>query len=85
MPAACARLVMRDEWEIYISWQREWLETAMGKEKRRNRIRRFMQMVAEYWRNTQPARSQKQWGFMAEVVNPTLLSDEDKELIEAVS
>ena len=85
MTAACARLVMRDEWEIYISWQREWLETAMGKEKRRNRIRRFMQMVAEYWRNTQPARSQKQWGFMAEVVNPTLLSDEDKELIETVS
>ena len=85
MTAACARLVMQDEWKIYVSWQREWLAAAMGKEKRRKRIRQFMQMVAEYWRNTQPARSKKQWDFMAEVVNPSLLSDEHTELIKLIS
>jgi hypothetical protein len=85
MTAACARLVMKDEWEIYVSWQREWLAAAMGKEKRRERIRHFLQMVAEYWRNTQPARSKKQWDFMAEVVHPSLLPDKHTELIKTVS
>ena len=85
MAAACARLLMKDEWEIYASWQQEWLSAAQGKEKRQKQVRLFMQMTAEYWRNTQPSRSKKQWDFMAEVVNPSLLSDEHRDLIKEVS
>ncbi len=83
--AACARLLMKDEWEIYTAWQSEWLSAVAGKEKRQKQVRQFMQMAAEYWRSTQPSRSNKQWGFMTEVMNPSRLSDKHLELIKLVS
>ena len=85
MAAACARLLMKDEWEIYTAWQQEWLSAALGKEKRRKRIRHYMQMVVQYWRSTQPSRSNRQWDFMKEIVSPLLLSDKHMELIKTVS
>ena len=85
LAASCARLLMKDEWEIYAAWQQDWLSAEPGNEKRRKRVRFFMQMAAEYWRNTQPSRSKKQWDFMAEVVNPSLLSDEHMELLKEIS
>ncbi len=83
--ASCARLLMKDEWEIYAAWQQEWLSAAQGNEKRQKLVRFFMQMTAEYWRNTQPSRTKKQWDFMAEGVNPPLLSDEHMELLKEIS
>lgn len=83
--AACARLLMKDEWEIYAAWQREWLSAVAGKEKRQKQVRQFMQMLAEYWQSTQPSRSRKQWDAMAEVMNPSQLSDKHLELIRLVS
>ena len=85
MAAACARLLMKDEWETYVAWQREWLSAVAGKEKRQKQVRQFMQMTAEYWQSTQPSRSNKQWKAMAEVVNPSQLSDKHLELIKLVS
>ena len=85
MAAACARLLMKDEWEIYTAWQREWLYAIAGKEKRQNRVRQFLQMTAEYWQSTQPSRSRKQWEAMAEVMNPSRLSDKHLELIKLIS
>lgn len=85
MAAACARLLMKDEWEIYVTWQREWLSAVAGKEKRREQVRQFMQMMAEYWQSTQPSRSRKQREAMAEVVTPSLLSDKQMELIKLIS
>ena len=85
LAASCARLLMKDEWEIYAAWQQEWLSAEQGNEKRQKLVRFFMQMAAEYWRNTQPFRSKKQWDFMAEVVNPSLLSDEHMELLNEIS
>ena len=85
MAAACARLLMKDEWEIYAAWQREWLSAFSGKEKRRKQVRQFMQMTAEYWHSTQPSRSNKQWEFMAEIMNPSCLSDKHLDLIKLVS
>ena len=83
--AACARLLMKDEWEIYAAWQREWLSAVAGKEKRQKQVRQFMQMLAEYWQSTQPSRSRKQWDAMTEVMNPSQLSDKHLELIRLVS
>ena len=83
--AACARLLMKDEWEIYTAWQREWLSASAGNKKRQEQVRLFMQMVAEYWHSTQPSRSKKQWEFMAEVVSPSQLSDGQMELIQLIS
>jgi len=83
--AVCARLLMKDEWEIYTAWQREWLSAVEGKVKRQKQIRIFLQMVAEFWRNTQPSRSKKQWEFMAEVISPSLLTDDQLELIRLIS
>ena len=83
--AVCARLLMKDEWEIYVAWQREWMSAVEGKEKRQKQIRIFLQMLAEFWRNTQPSRSKKQWEFMAEVVSPSLLTDGQMELIRLIS
>ena len=85
MAAACARLLMKDEWEIYAAWQREWLSAFSGKEKRRKQVQLFMQMTAEYWHSTQPSRSNKQWEFMAEIMNPSCLSDKHLDLIKLVS
>ena len=85
MAAGCARLLMKDEWEIYAAWQQEWLSASPGKEKRRKRIRIFLQMVAEYWHSTQPSRSNKQWNAMTEVVNPTLLTEKHREILKLVS
>jgi hypothetical protein len=83
--AACARLLMKDEWELYVSWQREWLSAVTGNKKRQEQILFFMQMAAEYWRSTQPSRSKKQWDFMVELISPPLLSDKYMELIKLVS
>ncbi|MBR4908166.1 MAG: hypothetical protein IKZ43_04050 [Acidaminococcaceae bacterium] len=83
--AACARLLMKDEWEIYAAWQREWLSASAGNKKRQKRIRLFMQLAAEYWHSTQPSRSKKQWEFMAEVVNPTLLTEKHRDILKLVS
>ena len=84
MTTAFARLRMKDEWEIYVSWQREWLSAVPDNGKRKERIRLFMQMTAVYWRNTQPSKSSKQWELMTEVVTPSLLSDEHMELIKVI-
>jgi len=83
--AVCARLLMKDEWELYVAWQREWLTAVEGKEKRQKQIRLFLQMAAEFWRDTQPSRSKKQWEYMAEVVSPSLLTDDQMELIRLIS
>ena len=83
--AACARLLMKDEREIYTAWQREWLSASAGNKKRQKRIRLFMQLAAEYWHSTQPSRSKKQWEFMAEVVNPTLLTEKHRDILKLVS
>ena len=85
MAAACARLRMKDEWEIFVSWQREWLAAVPDNSRRKERVRLFLQMAAEYWRNTRPSRSNKQWEFMTEVVTPSLLSDQHMELIKEIS
>ena len=85
MVAGCARLLMKDEWEVYVSWRREWLSAIAGKEKRREQVRLFMQMVTEFWHSTQPSRSQKQWSFMEEVVKPFVLSDKHLEVIRLIS
>ena len=85
MAAAFARLRMKDEWEIYVSWQREWFSAVPDKSKRKERIRLFIQMAAEYWRNTRPSKSSKQWEFMTEVVTPSLMSDEHIKLIKEIS
>ena len=85
MAAACARLLMKDEWEIYATWQREWLSAFSGKEKRRKQVQQFMQMMAEYWHSTQPSRSNKQWEFMTDIMNPSCLSDKHLNLIKLVS
>ena len=85
MAAACARLRMKDEWEIFVSWQREWLSAVPDNCRRKERVRLFLQMVAEYWRSTQPSRSNKQWDYMKEVVTPSLLTDYHLELIKLVS
>ena len=85
MAAACARLRMKDEWEIFVSWQREWLSAVPDNSRRKERVRLFLQMAAEYWRNTRPSRSSKQWEFMTEVVTPSLLSDQHMELIKEIS
>lgn len=85
MAAACARLLMKDEWEIYSVWQQVWLSVVPGREKRNDKIRLFMQLVVEYWRSTQPSRSNKQWDYMKEVVTPSLLTDYHLELIKLVS
>ena len=83
--AACARLLMKEEWELYAAWQREWLAASSGNKKRQEQIRLFMQMAAEYWHDTQPSRSRKQWEFMAEVAAPSLLTEDQMELIRLVS
>ena len=74
--AACARLVMKDEWEIYVSWQRAWLAACGKSERRRKQVRIFLQLAAEYWHGTQPSRSHRQWGKMDEVMQPSLLNSD---------
>ncbi len=83
--AACARLEMKDEWEIYGTWQQEWLAACARTEKRRNQVRLFMQLAAEYWHSTQPARSNKQWENMAEIVTPSLLKAAHRDLLEKIT
>ena len=85
MAAACSRLLMKDEWEVYSAWQQEWLSVVSGREHRKKRIRLFLQLASEYWRETLPSRSNKQWGNMKDVVSPSLLTDYHLELIKRVS
>jgi hypothetical protein len=44
-----------------------------------------MQLVAEYWHSTQPARSNKQWENMAEIVTPSLLKAAHRDLLEKIT
>lgn len=85
LAAACARLEMKDEWEIYLAWQRVWLSACGRSEKRKRQVRRFMQFVAEYWHSTQPSRSRKQWELMQELMQPLQLSREDQELVNLLA
>ncbi len=81
MAAGCARLLMKDEWEIYLIWQRFWITSCGKSDKRRQQVRFFMELTAEYWHSTQPSRSRKQWEKMKEITNPSLLSRDDTELL----
>jgi len=83
--AACARLLMKDEWEIYLSWLHEGIAIAGKHEKTRRRIRKYLQMVAEYWRCTQPSRSKKQWEKMAEIMRPSEMSEEESALVDRLA
>jgi len=84
MAAGCARLVMKDECGIYLSWHQEWITMHTNKGKRGKSIKIFVQMVAEYWYNTQPSRSKKQWENMSELMNPSVLTGEHRKLLEQV-
>ncbi|MBO5590852.1 MAG: hypothetical protein J5923_06425 [Acidaminococcaceae bacterium] len=83
--AACARLLMKDEWEIYLSWFHEGMAIAGKHEKTRRRIRKYLQMVAEYWRCTQPSRSKKQWERIAEIMRPSEMSEEESALVDRLA
>jgi len=83
--AACARLLMKDEWEIYLSWLHEGIAIAGKHEKTRRLIRKYLQMVAEYWRCTQPSRSKKQWEKMAEIMRSSEMSEEESALVDRLA
>lgn len=85
MASVCSRLLMKDEWEIYSAWHQEWLSVESGRKKRKEQIRLFIQMAAEYWRDTLPSRGNKQWENMKEVVTPSLLTEHHLELIKLIS
>ena len=83
--AACARLEMKDESEVYLEWQRIWLLRCDSLQKRQQQIRHFMQLAAEYWHSTQPSRSRKQWERLSALVSPSLLSTEDMEMLDLLA
>lgn len=80
--ANSARLNMQDEWQVYTAWRKLWLTAEPGKEGRQKRIRKFLQLTAEYWRRSQPSSSRRQWAKMAEVMWPSVLSAAEYGLLD---
>jgi len=69
-----ARITMKEEREVYREWLDLWLEETKGNVKRQKRLRRFVQMTAQYWHMTQPASSSKQWPYMRSIFEPSVIS-----------
>lgn len=82
MVANSARLMLKEEWEIYISWRRIWLAASHQHVRRQKKIREFLQLTAEYWHQTQPSSSRRQWPRMAEVLWPPQLAQPEMELLK---
>jgi len=69
-----ARLLMKDESDIYTEMTKAWGEMEKDCPRRAARARLFLQMTAVYWQQTQPSSSRRQWDKMAPVLLPSLLN-----------
>ena len=69
-----ARITMGEEREIYREWLELWLAETAQNEKRQKRVRRFVQMTAQYWHMSQPSSSSKHWPYMKSIFEPSVIS-----------
>ncbi len=80
-----ARATMREEYEIYHEWLKLWLKSIGDNEKRQEMVRAFVQMTALYWHSTQMIASKKQWEYMKDIVEPSVLTDVQKEVLKNIT
>jgi hypothetical protein len=69
-----ARLTMQEEQVLFHQWLQLWLEENKGNPRRQKRVRRFVQLTAQFWHMTQPKSSKKQWPLLQDIFEPSALS-----------
>ena len=79
-----ARAQMLDEMEVFKLWY-SCLSSRIKNPSLLNKAKRLVQLVIYYWQLTQPRSSRKQLKFLQELLEPGLLSDEEKRLVEEIS
>lgn len=79
-----ARLTMKEEQTIFKEWLNLWLEQVQGNASRIKRVRRFVQMTAQFWHMTQPISSKKQWPLMQELFNPPSIPQKYWQLLKRI-
>ena len=68
-----ARLTMQEEQVLFHRWLQLWLEETQGNPRRQKRVRRFVQLTAQFWHMTQPKSSKKQWPQLQDIFEPSVL------------
>lgn len=81
--ANMARAAMQDEMQIIRSWH-ECLLNGAG-DRMRNRVDFFVQLEIGYWSMTKPKTSRKQLAYLADLLQPNMLTDVYQKLLTEIS
>lgn len=80
-----ARSVMRDDMEIFRQWYRFLWQLAGDDERRRRELRLLLQLAIGYWQLSLPKTSRRQARFLEDLLQPSVIPDEYRALLERIS
>lgn len=80
-----ARSVMREDMEIFRQWYRFLWQAAGESVKRRCELRLLLQLAIAYWQLSLPKTSRRQARFLEDLMQPSVITDVYRELLERIS
>ncbi len=85
LAAEAARAAMQDELEVFRSWHSLLAGLAGRTPKGRRRADELTQLAITYWQLTKPKTSRKQIRFLQDLLEPCLLTEKQRRLLEKIS
>jgi len=79
-----ARLTYQEALPTYKSWLESIEAVAGANEHKRKKMRRLAQLVARYWRGTQPGSSRSQWMGLQKFLFPNMLNENCEMLLREI-
>lgn len=79
-----ARSTMQDDMEIFRQWYQFLWQLAANDEKRRQELRRLLQLAIAYWQRSLPKTSRRQARFLKDLMQPSAVNGVYLELLERI-
>lgn len=79
LTANIARMTMQDELQVIRQWHDLLMARFSG--KMQQRMKRFCQLEIAYWSRTKPKTSKRQLTYLADLLQPDVVSDEYKKIL----
>lgn len=79
-----ARSAMQDDMEIFRQWYQFLWQLSADDEKRRQELRRLLQLAIGYWQRSLPKTSRRQARFLEDLMQPSAVNGVYLELLERI-
>lgn len=79
-----SRSTMQDDMEIFRQWYQFLWQLSEGRPKRRQELRRLLQLAIGYWQRSLPKTSRRQARFLEDLLQPNAVTGAYQELLERI-